>query len=86
MRGGAEFPRRTFAEGEIIVAEGWKEITQSVDAIKKDRQPAVDGAEGRKSIEIILAVYKAAESGKAVKLPLAKDPPLQARKRTKGKI
>lgn len=49
------------------------------DAIDKDRQPAVDGHEGRRSVEIILAVYKSAETGKPVKLPLASDPTLKAR-------
>ena len=41
----------------------------------------VDGHEGRRSVEIILGIYKAAETGKAVKLPLASDPVLAARKR-----
>lgn len=55
------------------------------DAVKKGRDPAVDGKEGRRSVEIILGIYKAAESGKPVLLPLAKDPPLEARKRKTGK-
>ncbi|HEY2894055.1 MAG TPA: Gfo/Idh/MocA family oxidoreductase, partial [Pirellulales bacterium] len=57
-----------------------------LDAIRKDRPPAVDGREGRRSVEIILGIYKAAESGKAVKLPLASDPVLAARKRTKSSV
>jgi hypothetical protein len=32
-------------------------------------------------VEIILAIYKAAETGKAIKLPLARDPVLKARKK-----
>ena len=55
------------------------------DAVKKNRAPAVDGKEGRKSVEIILALYKSAETGKPVTLPLAKDPTLKARKRKTGK-
>ena len=51
-----------------------------LDAIKKNRPPFVDGNEGRRSVEIILAIYKSAETGKAVKLPLTGDPPLNARK------
>jgi UDP-N-acetyl-2-amino-2-deoxyglucuronate dehydrogenase len=50
-------------------------------AIRDDRAPAVDGDEGRRSVEIILAVYKAAESGKAIKLPLSGDPVLAAREK-----
>ncbi len=51
-----------------------------LDAIKKNRPPFVDGLEGRRSVEIILAIYKAAETGKPVKLPLSGDPTLKARK------
>ncbi len=50
-------------------------------AIKKGTRPAVDGLEGRRSVEIILAIYKAAETGRAIQLPLAKDPVLKAKKR-----
>ena len=49
-------------------------------AIKKGTKPAIDGLEGRRSVEIILAIYKAAETGRTVKLPLATDPRLKARK------
>ena len=49
----------------------------------KNRKPAIDGHEGRRSVEIILGVYKAAETGKTVKLPLKADPVLKARKAAK---
>ena len=49
-------------------------------AIERRKKPSVDGLEGRRSVEIILAVYKAAETGRAVKLPLARDPVLKARR------
>ena len=49
-----------------------------VQAINKGAAPAVDGPGGRASVEIILAIYKSAETGKAVKLPLAGDPKLNA--------
>ena len=52
-----------------------------IKAIKTGKPPAIDGPEGRRSVEIILAVYKAAESGKAVALPLSSDPVLKARKK-----
>ena len=42
------------------------------DAAK--RLLGIDGSEGRKSVELILAIYKSAVSGKPVKLPLATDP------------
>ena len=50
-------------------------------AIKKGGKPAIDGPEGRRSVEIILAIYKAAETGKSVQLPLKSDPVLKARKK-----
>jgi predicted dehydrogenase len=52
-----------------------------LSAIRENRKPAIDGVEGRRSVEIILAIYKAAETGKVVKLPLKSDPVLRARKK-----
>lgn len=49
-------------------------------AIQKNRSPSVDGREGRRSVEIILGIYKAAETGRPVSLPLSADPSLKARK------
>ena len=43
-----------------------------LEAIEKGRQPLIDGPEGRRSVEIILAIYKAAETGKVIRLPLAR--------------
>jgi predicted dehydrogenase len=76
--GGASDPAAIGHHGH---AEQFRDM---VKAIKSDAAPAVDGHEGRRSVEIILAIYKAAETGKAVALPLAKDPVLKARKKTKG--
>jgi UDP-N-acetyl-2-amino-2-deoxyglucuronate dehydrogenase len=46
-----------------------------VRALKKGIKPMVDGLEGRKSLEIILAIYRAALSGgKPVHLPLKRTP------------
>ena len=39
-------------------------------AIESGGKPLIDGHEGRRSVEIILAIYKAAQSGKRVELPL----------------
>jgi predicted dehydrogenase len=50
-----------------------------IKAIKSGSTPLVDGHEGRRSVEIILAIYKSAETGKAVDLPLKGDPVLKAR-------
>ena len=50
-----------------------------LNAIQRGTPPLVDGHEGRRSVEVILAIYKAAESGRAVQLPLKSDPALKAR-------
>lgn len=41
-----------------------------IDAIKTDRKPYVDAVAGRNALEMILAIYQSAATGKAVKLPL----------------
>ena len=51
-----------------------------IRAIRKGTQPAIDGPEGRRSVEVILALYKAAETGRSVALPLKSDPVLKARR------
>jgi UDP-N-acetyl-2-amino-2-deoxyglucuronate dehydrogenase len=60
-----------------------KQFRDFVAAVKTGRPPAVDGHEGRRSVEIVLAVYKAAETGRPIKLPLKTDPTLKARARKK---
>lgn len=39
-----------------------------LEAIRDDRPPAIDGAEGRRSVELILAIYESAKTGKQVTL------------------
>jgi UDP-N-acetyl-2-amino-2-deoxyglucuronate dehydrogenase len=51
----------------------------TLEAIKKGRTPLADGREGRRSVELILAIYQSAETGKTVKLPLARDPKLKVK-------
>lgn len=57
-----------------------RQFRNVVDAIQKGVAPAIDGPEGRRSVEIIQAIYKSAETGRAVALPLSGDPALKARK------
>ncbi|MBW1959942.1 MAG: Gfo/Idh/MocA family oxidoreductase [Deltaproteobacteria bacterium] len=52
-----------------------KNFEDAVRALRKGTTPLVDGKEARKSIEIILAIYKSALSGgKPVNLPLKRTP------------
>lgn len=48
-------------------------IADMIRAIKEDREPEVNGEEGRKSLEIVLAVYKSAKEKKEIFLPLIED-------------
>ena len=48
-----------------------RQIADFCRALDKGQKPLVDGREGRKSLEIILAAYKSAETGKRVELPLS---------------
>jgi predicted dehydrogenase len=41
-----------------------------IDAVKNDRKPYIDALAGRNAVEMILAIYQSAATGKPVKLPL----------------
>lgn len=66
--GGAADPKAISYAGHL------EQLRDFVKAVQTGGKPLVDGEEGRKSVEIILAIYKAAESGKTVELPLKSDP------------
>ena len=72
--------KREFAEGGVaggtsdptaIAAVGHAlQVQDLVNAIREDRDPLITGEEGRKAVEVILAIYRSSETGKLVKLPL----------------
>ena len=64
--GGASDPK------SISYRWHYEQLRDFVEAVKTGKAPMVDGEEGRKSVEIILAIYQAAKTGRAVKLPLKK--------------
>lgn len=43
-----------------------------IDAIKNDRKPYVDAKAGKRALELVLAIYQSASTGKPVRLPLEK--------------
>lgn len=45
-----------------------EQIRDFINAIRNDTRPLIHGAEGRKPVEIILAVYESARTGKEIKL------------------
>jgi len=53
-------------------------LEEAIAAISAGKQPAVNGAEGRKAVELILALYQSAQNGGTpVDLPLKQDPMLK---------
>jgi predicted dehydrogenase len=73
--GGASDPSAIGHHGHAL------QFADVLSAIKRGKSPLVDGPQGRQAVETILAIYKAAETGKVVKLPLKGDPTLKARRK-----
>ena len=61
--GGASDP------GAIDVEPHRRQLADFTAAVLEGRDPAVGGAEGRKAVEIILAVYESQKTGRIVELP-----------------
>ncbi len=51
-----------------------RQLQDFIKSIRTGSKPLVDGEQGRKSVEIILSIYKAAWTGRRVQLPLKSDP------------
>ena len=51
------------------------QIGEVLESLREGRAPAVTGSEGRKSIEMIIALYKAALTGERVRLPITEEDP-----------
>jgi len=49
-----------------------RQIEDMIHSIETGDNPLIDGLEGRKSVEIVLAIYESANSGKMVRLPKSK--------------
>jgi len=56
-----------------------RQFADVLEAIRTGRKPLIDGYEGRRAVEAILAIYLSAERGQPVRLPLTADPQLQVR-------
>ncbi|MBL7075764.1 Gfo/Idh/MocA family oxidoreductase [candidate division KSB1 bacterium] len=60
---------RGVAEPTDIGMEGHRLLIEDmIEAMKENRSPAINGSEGRKAVELILAIYRSARTNKAVKL------------------
>ena len=59
------------ADPAAISYQGHKaQFTDIVGSLAAGKKPRVDGTQARKAVEIILAIYRSAETGEEVKLPL----------------
>ena len=66
--GGASDPKAISYVGHL------EQLKDFIKAIQLGKKPKITGDEGRKAVEIILAIYQSAWTGKRVTLPLLKDP------------
>ena len=64
-KSAASDPKNIAGSGHII------QIADMADAVLADREPLVPGEEARKAVEVILAIYESARTGKEVHLPAA---------------
>lgn len=70
--GEAEVKNIDRSDPAAVVGHGHlPQIEDMVAAIREGRDPAIVGEEGRKAVEVILAIYESARTGKEVELPLA---------------
>ena len=60
--GGASDPMAISIEGHLA------QYRDFVDAIQNNREPMVNGIEGRKSLEIVLAIYQSSRENKIIEL------------------
>ncbi|WP_434511180.1 Gfo/Idh/MocA family protein [Desulfitobacterium sp. AusDCA] len=79
-----EFPKSEEEKKQIFASQesdpptvygfGHREvISDMIQAIREDRTPAIPGEEGRKALEIILAIYKCQETKEPVVFPLVEE-------------
>lgn len=50
-----------------------RQIEDLINSIETGNKPLIDGYEGRKAVEIVLAIYKSARTGQMVRLPILKE-------------
>jgi predicted dehydrogenase len=56
--------------GDISFVGHQKQIEDMIHAIEGGNDPLVDGQEGRRSVQIVEAIYESARTGQEIKLPL----------------
>lgn len=59
--------------GYVATENHRRQLTDFIHAIKEDREPMVDGVEGRRTLEFIRAIYQSSDLGKEVHFPIQED-------------
>jgi len=68
----AEGGLRSWARPELVPATNHASLLRDfAHSILEDREPRVNGVEGRQSLELIRAIYRAAKTGRIVRFPLS---------------
>ena len=70
--GGGTDVAKAASDSKTFGTEGHKaQIAEMVQLVNGGGRPQIDGPEGRKALELILAIYQSAQTGQAVELPLS---------------
>ncbi len=71
LTGEASDVGKAASDSKTFGAEGHRaQIAEMVEVVRTGKRPTIDGPEGRKTVELVLAIYESARTGKAVDLPL----------------
>jgi predicted dehydrogenase len=62
--------KRRSEEQEWWRVDIWSVVNEFLESIIKDREPLINGEDGRAALEILIAGYLSAEKGRVVELPL----------------
>jgi predicted dehydrogenase len=68
--GAEDWPARVATEEQTAPAGHYVQLADMVGVVRDGRPPAVSGDEGRRSLEVVLAIYASARQGCEVRLPL----------------
>mgnify|MGYP002513929587 CR=1 FL=1 len=68
--GSIDFVKNDYITSNVYGNGHTSLFADMMDAIEHDRKPYVDAVAGRNALEMILAIYQSAATGKPVKLPL----------------
>lgn len=69
---GEQPAHKSLSPTSPLVEDDWahqQQIADMIEAVRDGREPAVSGAEGRKTVQLALAIYESARTGKRITIP-----------------